>query len=228
MRTHLLLLSSALLLAACRIEDQAGNDPAGGDAASPFANAGASASHARFATRDDGAVPGGPGRGERYAVGRPASAAEVAAWDFDIGPDGAALPPGRGTAAAGEALYAAQCAMCHGAKGEGIAPFPALIGRPENAEGFRFASDPKLVRTIGNYWSHATTVFDYIKRAMPLTAPGSLTDDQVYALTAYLLAANKVIAADATLDAESLKAVEMPYADRFVADDRRAGPGPVK
>jgi cytochrome c len=113
--------------------------------------------------------------------------------------------------------------MCHGAKGEGIAPFPALIGRQENAEGFRFASDPKLVRTIGNYWSHATTLFDYIKRAMPLTAPGSLTDDQVYAL-----AANKVIAADAALDAESLRAVEMPYADRFVPDDRRAGPGPVK
>jgi hypothetical protein len=106
--------------------------------------------------------------------------------------------------------------------GEGMEPaFPRLSGRPAAAEGFKFSSDPKLPHSIGNYWSHATTLFDYIRRAMPHTAPGSLTDDQVYALTAYLLAVDDVIPDDAKLDATALRAVKMPYADRFVPDDRR-------
>lgn len=176
----------------------------------------------RFADYDGGAVPGGPGAGKRYGIGTAPSAADIARMDHDIGPDGAELPAGKGTVADGGTLYKAQCAMCHGANGEGMAPaFPQLTGRDPKAEGFRFASDPKLPHTIGNYWSHATTLFDYIKRAMPHTAPGSLTDDQVYALTAYLLAMNDVIADDASLDAASLRAVKMPYADRFVPDDRR-------
>ena len=83
-----------------------------------------------------------------------------------------------------------------------------------------FASDPSIPRTIGNYWSHATTLYDYIRRAMPLYTPGSLSPDQTYAVTAYLLAANKVIAADAVLDAPALRAVQMPARDRFVPDDR--------
>ena len=114
--------------------------------------------------------------------------------------------------------------MCHNKAGEGMPPvYPALIGRDPKAEGFHFASDPKLVKTIGNYWPHATTVFDYVRRAMPFTAPGSLSNDEVYALTAFLLAANKVIPAGATLDAQSLRRVKMPYADKFVPDDRRGG-----
>ncbi|MBK7907280.1 MAG: cytochrome c [Gemmatimonadetes bacterium] len=162
--------------------------------------------------------------GRRYGIGRPASDSLVRAMDTDIGADGAELPPGKGTVAEGGVLYKAQCAMCHGQNGEGMAPaFPQLTGRPAAAEEFRFANDPKLPHTIGNYWSHATTLFDYIKRAMPHTAPGSLTDDQVYALSAYLLAVNDVIADDATLDAAALRAVKMPYADRFVPDDRRPG-----
>lgn len=177
-----------------------------------------------FAQYDAGRVPGGPGAGQRYAIGRAATPAEIAAWDTDIAPDGNTLPVGQGSVAEGATLYAAQCQQCHGVKGEGMAPaYPALIGRPADAEGFVFAKDAKLVRTIGNYWSHATTLFDYIKRAMPLTAPGSLTDSQVYALTAYLLAANDVIPKNATLDAAGVRAVKMPYADRFVADDRRGG-----
>jgi cytochrome c len=179
---------------------------------------------ARFAEYDAGTVPGGPGVGQPFGLGRSAAASQIAAWDTDVGPDGRTLPAGRGTVAEGATLYSAQCQQCHGAKGEGMAPaYPALIGRPPEAEGFVFAKDPKLVHTIGNYWSHATTLFDYIKRAMPLTAPGSLTDSQVYALTAYLLAANEVLPDSATLDAASLRAVKMPYADRFVADDRRGG-----
>jgi len=193
--------------------------------ASDGVSAAAGGAVVRFADRDPGTVPGGPGAGKGYAIGREATPTEIASWDTDVAPDGATLPAGQGTAAEGAVLYKAQCQACHGAKGEGMAPaFPALIGRPKEAEGFVFAKDPKLVRTIGNYWSHATTLFDYIKRAMPLTAPGSLTDDQVYALTAYLLAANEVIAPTATLDAQALRAVKMPYTDRFVPDDRRGGP----
>ena len=160
----------------------------------------------------------------RYGLGQPATAAEIAQMDHDIGPEGLELPPGRGTVAEGATLYAVQCASCHGVKGEGIAPaFPQLVGRDPKAEGFAFSTDQKLVHTIGNYWPYATTLFDYIKRAMPQAAPGSLTDDQLYAVTAYLLAANQIIPDTAALDAASLRAVQMPYRDRFVPDDRRPG-----
>jgi len=159
-----------------------------------------------------------------YGLGRVATSAEVAALDSDVGPDGEGLPPGSGSAQQGEALYKAKCAMCHGPKGQGMPPvFPALIGRDPKAEGFAFAMDPKLTKTIGNYWPHATTVFDYVRRAMPLLQPGSLTNDEVYGLTAYLLAANNVVPMTTTLDAASLKQVKMPYVDKFVVDDRRGG-----
>jgi cytochrome c len=168
---------------------------------------------------------GGLGGAGAFGLGRPPSAAELAAVDIDVAPSGHGLPPGSGTAAQGAELFRAQCAGCHGDRGQGMAPvFPALIGREAAGEGFRFAEDPKLVKTIGNYWPYATTVFDYVRRAMPHTAPGSLTNDQVYALTAYLLAANQVIPAGATLDSASLVRVRMPYRDRFVPDDRRGGP----
>lgn len=180
---------------------------------------------ATFASYDAGTAAGGPGAGKRYAFGRTPTRAEVAAWNTDVGPEGRELPPGRGTVAQGAALYQAQCAMCHNRNGEGMPPvYPALIGRDPKAEGFHFASDPRLVKTIGNYWPYATTVFDYVRRAMPYNAPGSLSNDQVYALTAFLLAANKVIPSDATLDAKALRAVKMPYAGRFVPDDRHGGP----
>ncbi len=160
----------------------------------------------------------------RYGLGRAASPAEVAALAIDVAPDGAGLPPGHGSVADGEKIFAAKCAICHGPKGEGIPPvYPQLVGRPAAAEGFAFDTNPRLPKTIGNYWPYATTLYDYIRRAMPLAAPGSLHDDEVYALTAYLLAANQVIPADATLDAASLAAVKMPYADRFVRDDRHGG-----
>lgn len=193
-----------------------------GAAMSGAAVSGSSAAPVRFADYDAGAVAGGPGAGKRYRLGGAATSATIAKMDRDIGPDGAELPAGKGSVAEGGALYKAQCAMCHGVNGEGMAPaFPRLSGRDAAAEGFKFASDPKLPHSIGNYWSHATALFDYIRRAMPHTAPGSLTDDQVYALTAYLLAVDDVIAKDATLDARALRAVKMPYADRFVPDDRR-------
>jgi S-disulfanyl-L-cysteine oxidoreductase SoxD len=161
-----------------------------------------------------------------YALGRPPTAAEIAAWDRDIEADGGSLPPGRGSARDGADIYRTKCASCHGANGEGMgAAFPALVGRDPRGEAFDFASDPAIERTIGNYWSHATTLYDYIRRAMPLDSPGSLSDEQTYAVTAFLLAANEVVAADAVLDAAALRAVRMPARDRFIADDRPNGPG---
>ena len=159
----------------------------------------------------------------RYGVGRPATGAEIAVVDVDVAPDGVGLPRGSGTVAQGRTIYAQQCASCHGANGEGIPPAnPPLVGRPAQAENFPFGNNPRLPRTIGNYWPYATTVFDYVRRAMPLNAPGSLSDDEVYAVTAYLLAANQIIPMTATLDSASLAAVKMPYVDRFVIDDRPA------
>ena len=161
---------------------------------------------------------------KHYGLGRAATPAEVAALNIDVGPDGEGLPSGSGTAALGADIYQQKCAMCHGPKGLGMPPaFPLIISRDPKAEGFKFASDPKLPKSIGNYWPDASTVFDYVRRAMPLLQPGSLTNDEVYALTAYLLAANEVIPMSATLDSASLMQVKMPYRDKFVADDRRGG-----
>jgi S-disulfanyl-L-cysteine oxidoreductase SoxD len=159
-----------------------------------------------------------------YGLGQAATAAEIASRDVDVGPDGAGLPAGRGSASEGAAIFATKCAVCHGEHGEGKPPtYPALIGRDPRAEQFVFGQQAGLTRTIGNYWPNATTVFDYVRRAMPQPAPGSLTNDEVYALTAYLLAANQVIASDATLDSTALRRVKMPYASRFVRDNRRGG-----
>ena len=171
---------------------------------------------------DRAAEPGEPSR--QYALGRVATGAEIAAMNVDVAPDGAGLPRGQGTVAEGRAIYERQCARCHGANGEGMPPLnPPVIGRPAAAENFAFGTNPTLPRTIGNYWPYATTIFDYVRRAMPLETPGSLSNDQVYAVTAYLLAANQVIPMTATLDSASLVAVKMPYLERFVPDDRRGG-----
>lgn len=158
-----------------------------------------------------------------YGLGTPATPAEVAALNTDASPSGEGLPPGRGDATRGAALYQSQCAVCHGVNGEGVAPNPPLVGR-EPREGFPFGSDPKLVRTIGNYWPEAVTLFDYIRRTMPLSAPGSLSDEDVYSLTAHLLVANEILPAGSALDSASLVAIRMPARDRFVPDTRRGGP----
>ena len=159
-----------------------------------------------------------------YALGRAASAAEIAAIDIDAAPDGEGLPPGSGTVVQGAAVYAAKCVSCHGPGGAGVPPlYPPLVGRDPRAAEFPFATDPNLKRTIGDYWPYATTLFDYVRRAMPFIGSGSLTNDEAYAVTAWLLAANKVIPGDATLDSASLRAVRMPSVDRFVRDNRRGG-----
>jgi cytochrome c len=155
---------------------------------------------------------------QRFGIGRPATPAEISALDVDIGPDGAGLPPGRGTSADGAPIYAARCAGCHGKTGK-EGPNDVLVGRLPG-DTFPFATDPRAPKTIGSYWPYATTVFDYIRRAMPPDAPGSLRDDEVYSLTAYLLTLNELIPADAVIDATTLPKVKMPSKDRFKPDMR--------
>ena len=157
----------------------------------------------------------------RFGFGRPATPEEIQAWDIAVSPDGRGLPPGRGTARQGMTVYQHQCAGCHGASGtEG--PAERLVGRAPRT-GFPFGRDPSLGRTIGNYWPYATTLYDYIHRAMPLNAPGSLQPDEVYSLVAYLLWRNEIVADTAVIDAQSLPRIVMPAHARFVLDNRRGG-----
>lgn len=164
-----------------------------------------------------------PAPPQRFAtIGRDARADEVRAWNVDVNPSGVGLPDGRGTYDAGTKVYARECASCHGAKGEGIPPNPRLVGAEPRE--FIFGRDPKAAKTIGNYWPYATTLYDYVNRAMPFNAPGSLRPDEVYGVVAYLLAENEVIARGAVMDRETLPKVRMPARDRFVRDDREGGP----
>ncbi len=148
-----------------------------------------------------------------YGVGRPATVAEVHAWDIDITPSGAGLPPGRGTVIQGATVYAAKCASCHGSTGiEG--PQNRLVG------GHGSLATDQPVKTIGSFWPYATTLYDYIRRAMPWNAPQSLTPDEVYAVVAWLLHQNGIVPTDAVMDAGTLPAVRMPNRHGFVADPR--------
>ena len=162
---------------------------------------------------------------ERYGVGRAATAQEVAAWDIDVDTTGHGLPAGRGTAAEGASVYAAKCASCHGAKGEGQGAYPKLVQPaaldPATRDSFPFDRDFKIAKTVGNYWPYATTLYDYVRHAMPYPQPGSLTPDETYAVVAYLLAENRVIPGDAVMDARSLPRVVMPARRHFVPDDRK-------
>lgn len=155
-------------------------------------------------------------------IGRAATPAEIRAWDVDVNPTGSNLPPGSGSYPAGAAVFMQKCAACHGVRGEGIGPYPRLIGRDPRT-GFPFGQDPSYVKTVGNYWPYATTVFDYVRRAMPLTQPGSLHDDEVYAVVDYLLAENGIIGRDAVMNAQTLPRVQMPARGKFVRDDRTGG-----
>ena len=154
-------------------------------------------------------------------IGRAATPDEIQKLDIDVMPDGRGLPPGRGTVAEGQALYTAKCQSCHGAGGAG-ANAERLVGR-DSGPGWNFATDPKLVKTIGNYWPYATTLYDYTYRAMPFMQPGTLTPNETYALTAYILALNKIVPEDAVMDQASLPKVVMPSRERFVMDNRKGG-----
>jgi cytochrome c len=155
---------------------------------------------------------------ERLGLGRDVSPQEIQLWDIDIRPDGSGLPAGQGTVAQGEALYSQQCMSCHGDKGVGGIN-EALVGRIAD-DAFPFGRDPRIKKTIGNYWPYATTVFDYIRRAMPFPQPGSLSNDEVYSVVAYLLYLNDIVDEDQRIDAGNLAAIRMPSRNRFVVDDR--------
>ena len=142
--------------------------------------------------------------------GQPIAPADAAPWDISIGPDGAGLPPGRGTVAQGEAVYAAKCQACHGEKGAGR-PSDRLVGGIGTLEPGKTP-----VKTVGSYWPYATTLFDYVRRAMPWNQPKSLTDDEVYAVSAYILNLNGIIGPNDAMDAQSLPKVAMPNRDGFI------------
>jgi cytochrome c len=158
----------------------------------------------------------------KFTFGEAASDAEIAKVAIAIPADGAGLPPGRGDYESGKQLYANACAACHGDKLEGVAGLPNM---PSGASlrlvgGRGTLTSQKPTVTVESYWPYATTLFDYIRRAMPYTAPGSLSNAEVYAVSAYILAEAKIIDKSAVLDAASLPKVMMPNRDGFIADPR--------
>lgn len=168
--------------------------------------------------RDSGTAGGTPtvdsARVGHYGYGTPATDAEIAGWDIDIRPDGLGLPEGSGSVEDGEWLYDEQCAECHGTFGEGVGRYPVLAG------GAGSLRDARPNKTVGSFWAHTSTLYDYIRRTMPFTQPESLTDDETYALTAYVLYLNDLVADDFVLTHENLASVQLPNAGGFVPDPR--------
>lgn len=152
--------------------------------------------------------------GTRYGYGKAASVEEISGWDIDVRPDGTGLPPGAGSVEDGEYLYEDKCAECHGSFGEGNNQFPALAG------GEGTLTDKRPHRTVGSYWPHTSTLWDYINRAMPYTQPESLSGNEVYAITAYVLFLNDLVADEFVLSRENLASVDLPNKPNFVPDSR--------
>lgn len=149
----------------------------------------------------------------KYGVGRPPTTDEIRNLGAAIGPDGSGLPEGSGTVAAGRGVFAARCSKCHGEKGDGGVG-PILVG----GQGTLATSKP--LKTVGSYWPYATTVWDYINRAMPFDQPGLLKPPEVYAVVAYILNLNRIIGNDQAMDAKSLPKVKMPNRSGFIIDPR--------
>ena len=160
-----------------------------------------------------------PERTHGYGLGRPATDLEVQAWNIDVAPNGEGLPTGHGTAKQGAVLFAARCAACHGPTGQ-EGPMDRLVG------GAGTLASHQPIKTIGSYWPYATTLYDYVRRAMPFTAPQSLSPDEVYSIVAWLLYRNSIIAEDIVLDSHSLPAILMPNRQGFLPDPRPDVPKP--
>jgi len=155
--------------------------------------------------------------GEGPNLGKPIAPSDLAGWDIDVEPDGAGLPPGGGTSEQGAAIFADKCALCHGDGGKGgVFSAKGAPAAPALVEDKKINGIDESTTTIANYWPYATTLFDYIRRAMPWTEPRSLSNDEVYALSAYILAQNKLIDAKLTIDATTLPIVQMPNRDGFI------------
>jgi S-disulfanyl-L-cysteine oxidoreductase SoxD len=154
------------------------------------------------------ACAGTAGAADAPRFGQPISPADAAAWDISIGPDGVGLPSGSGTPAQGAVVFAEKCAACHGDKGQG-GPNARLVGG-------QITGDGPVVKTVGSYWPYATTLFDFVRRAMPWTSTKSLTNDEVYAVSAYVLRMNNIIGDNDVLDAKTLPQVKMPNRDGFI------------
>jgi cytochrome c len=146
-----------------------------------------------------------------HDFGRPATPEETKLWDIDVRPDGSGLPEGSGTVAAGATVYDNNCVACHGPNGQG-----GIKDRLVGGQGTLASNNP--VKTVGSYWPYATTLFDYIRRAMPYSTPGSLSDDETYALVAYILNLNGIVPADAKLDKNNLPKIQMPNRDGFIPE----------
>jgi S-disulfanyl-L-cysteine oxidoreductase SoxD len=155
------------------------------------------------------AATAGASLAETPHLGKPIDEAAIANWDISILPDGTGLPKGSGTPAQGAVIYAEKCAMCHGDNGKG--GVAAALVSDQQIAGISASQ-----KTIKNFWPYATTIFDFIRRAMPFQMPRTLTDDEVYALTAYILAENKLIGANDAMNAETLPKVKMPNRDNFI------------
>ena len=177
---------------------------------------------AAYASVDAAQAPRDPSRmppqeaPQRFAFGRAADSARIRSWDIDVRPDGRGLPPGSGTVAQGATVYAQRCASCHGANGEGGVGDRLVSTTPWGEWPSEAA--------VGNYWPYATTLYDFIVRAMPMDNPGSLSASDTYAVIAWILNKNELVPADAVMNASTLPRVQMPARDRFVPDDRTGGP----
>lgn len=161
----------------------------------------------------------GTHEGGVYGIGRVALPEEIAAWDIDVRPDGTGLPKGSGTVADGEVLFSEQCAVCHGDFGEGVGRWPVLAGGQDTLTADR------PVKTIGSYWPYLSTVYDYVRRAMPFGNARSLSDDDVYAITAYLLYLNDIVDdEDFELSDKNFTDIHLPNEENFIADNRDEEP----
>ncbi len=204
------LFAMMLLLGACTLSSatpsattQGGSPPA----ASPGGQQAATASSSPSVPLTPAPAPSAPAPG-LFGFGTAATDTAIAKENIDVAPDGAGLPAGKGTPADGAKVYAAKCASCHGATGREGGIGPALVSEPGPYK-------PGTPRTIGSYWPHATTLYDYIYRAMPFDRPGSLQPDELYAVVAYLLNQNKVIVDSEEMNATTLPKVKMPSQDQF-------------
>lgn len=149
-----------------------------------------------------------------YGHGQAATAEQIAGWDIDVRPDGKGLPPGSGSVEDGEFMYEEKCAACHGSFGEGVGRYPAVAG------GAGSLQDDRPHKTVGSYWKYTSTLWDYIHRAMPFTLPESLSNDEVYALTAYVLYLNDLVEDDFVLTQQNLTSIRLPNEENFIPDAR--------